>query len=540
MRWKWIAGTVFFLMIALVAAIYVFLYTFDYNKLKPRIARMVKDATGRELNIGGEIDLAIGLLPALVVTDITFANASWGSQPHMIKIDKLQAQVRLLPLLTRDVELSKIALAGVAVLLETKPDGQANWEFPADESSARSATASMAPKISVDNIHLENLDLTFRDGKTGSATQAHLTDLKVTKQAAGDKLAVDLRAGYNGQPLTLAGTTGLVRQLLGSERFPLELSGAFADAAIEFEGAVDDVLKLKGIDLKVQTSGKNLAELKLTRNIQLPKTTAFDLTGHLRGSKESLALSDLSGTLSGSDVNLAFSGNVGDLMAINSIDLQLKGSGKDLTEIGTIIDRKLPATDEFAIQGRLTGAVDALSFQAVNGSARRGSLNIVLSGAIKDLLNFSGADLNVKGSGKNLSEVGAMIDEKLPATDEFSVEGRLTGSAKALSLQTTQASAKRGRLNVDVNGEIKDLIAFSGVDLKVKGSGRDLAEVGAIIDRKLPATDEFSLEGRLTGSAEALSLMNAQATARRGRLHLTLNGAVKNLLTLGAWIYGPS
>ena len=63
MRWKWIAGTVFFLIIALMAAIYVFLYTFDYNKLKPRIARMVKDATGRELNIGGEIDLKIRSSP---------------------------------------------------------------------------------------------------------------------------------------------------------------------------------------------------------------------------------------------------------------------------------------------------------------------------------------------------------------------------------------------------------------------------------------------------------------------------------------------
>ena len=292
----------------------------------------------------------------------------------------------------------------------------------------------MAPKISADNIRLENLDLTFRDGKTGSTTQVHLTDLKVAKQAGGDKLAVDLHADYNGQPLTLAGQTGLVRELLGSVRFPLELSGAFADAAIELEGAVDDVLKLKGIDLKVQTSGKNLAELKLTQNIQLPKTTAFDLTGHLRGSKESLALSDLSGNLAGSDVNLAFSGNVDDLITLNGIDLQLKGSGKDLTEIGTIIDRKLPATDEFAIEGRLTGAAEALSLQTANSSARRDSLNIALSGTIKDLLNLSGLDLNVKSSGKNLSEVGAMIDEKLPATDEFTVEGRLTGSTKALSL----------------------------------------------------------------------------------------------------------
>ncbi len=523
-------GTGFFLIVALMAAIYVFLYTFDYNKLKPRIARMIKDATGRQLDIGGEIDLVIGLSPALVVTDITFANASWGSQPQMIKIDKLQAQVRLLPLLTRDVELRNIAFAGVAVLLETRPDGQGNWEFPADESSAKSAGASKATKINADNIRFEDLNLTYRNGKTGSTTRFILADLKVAEQAAGDMLAVDLKGDYNGQPLTLAGKTGLVRELLGSERFPFELSGAFSDAVIKFEGAVDDVLKLKGIDLKVQASGKNLAKLKLTENIHLPKTNAFDLTGHLRGSKESLALNDLSGTLSGSDLNLAFSGNVGDVIALSGMDLHLKGSGKDLTEIGTIIDRKLPATDEFSVQGRLAGSADALSLQAASGSARRGGISIVVSGGIKDLLNLSGSDLKVKGSGKNLSELGAIIDESLPATDEFTVEGRLTGSTKALSLQAARGSAKRGRLNVAVNGEIKDLIAFSGVDLKVNGSGTNLTEIGTIIDQKLPATDVFKVQGRLTGSAKVLSLKDAQGSARRDNLSIALSGGIKDLI----------
>jgi uncharacterized protein involved in outer membrane biogenesis len=112
MRWKWIWGTVFILIIALLAAAYLFLYTFDYNRLKPRIARMVRDATGRELNIGGDIDLVIGLSPALMVTDITLANAAWGSQPQMVKMDMLQVQVRLFPLLTRHVVLKKMALAG--------------------------------------------------------------------------------------------------------------------------------------------------------------------------------------------------------------------------------------------------------------------------------------------------------------------------------------------------------------------------------------------------------------------------------------------
>ena len=290
----------------------------------------------------------------------------------MIKIDKLQAQVRLLPLLTRDVVLKKIALAGVAVLLETTPDGQGNWHFAADESSTGSAGAFKTAKIYADHIRLENFELTYRDGQTGAATHFNLADLKVAKQAAGDRLDVDLRADYNGQPLTLSGRTGLVNELLRSQRFALELSGTFADAAVKLEGTVEDVLKLEGINLKVQTSGRNLADLKLAKNIKFPKISAFDLTGYLRGSKDSLSLSDIGGNLAAGGVNLAFSGNVGDLTAVNGIDLHLNGSGKDLAEIGTIIDRKLPATDEFAVQGRLTGSADALSLSAATGSAQAG------------------------------------------------------------------------------------------------------------------------------------------------------------------------
>ena len=529
MRWKWIAGTVFFLIMALMAAIYVFLYTFDYNKLKPRIARMVKDATGRELNIGGQIDLEIGLSPALVVTDITFANASWGSQLQMIKMDKIQAQVRLLPLLTRAVQLKRIAFAGVAVLLETNPDGQGNWEFPADENPAKSTTSSKAPKISVDNIRLENLDLTFRDGKTGSETRFSLVDLKVVKQAAGDKLAVDLRADYNGQPVTLAGQTGMVRELLESVRFPFELSGAFADAAIELEGTVDDVLKLKGIDLKVHTSGKNLAELKLTGNFQLPKTTAFDLTGRLNGSKESLSLSDLSGNLAGSDVNLAFSGGVKDLFNLSGVDLKVKVSGGDLAEVGAILDRKLTATDEYTLEGRLAGSAEALTLMNAKAAARRGGLHLSLNGVVKNLLTLEGLDLQSKLTGADLVEFGDIIGAKLPATDQFEIQGRLAGSVKSLSLLQASGRAKRGSLSLAIKGEVNNLLNLGGMNLHLKGSGKNLSEIGSITGKKLPPTDTFFLEGRLKGSGQALSLHEIMGQARRGSLNLTVKGKIGDL-----------
>ena len=403
MRWKWFVTIGVLLIIALMAAGYVMLGNYGYNKLKPRVARMIKEVTGRELNLAGEIDLTIGFSPTLTVSDVAFANASWGSQPQMIKIKQVEAQVRLLPLLFKDLELKRIGFVGVDVLLETDKTGRGNWDFSAEDSSAGKTRAFKLRNIDIDKIRIEKLNLTFRDGETDLAKRLALASLEVAKQGAIDTLALDLKADYNGQQLTLAGKIGLIHFLLAHERFPFELAGKFSNATVKINGAINDVLNLQGIDLQARVSGTNLAELKLGIGSKLPRTNVFDLTGHLKGSKEALALEDVNGKLSGSAVDLLISGSFGDLIALSGMNLHVKGSGKNLAEVGAIIDQKLPATDEFIVQGRLTGSAKALSLQAVQGSARRGDLGLALDGGIKDLIYLKGIDLKVKGSGKNLA-----------------------------------------------------------------------------------------------------------------------------------------
>ncbi len=50
MRWKWTLLIGIFLIIAMLATVYVILRSYDYNKLKPQIARLVKENTGRALH----------------------------------------------------------------------------------------------------------------------------------------------------------------------------------------------------------------------------------------------------------------------------------------------------------------------------------------------------------------------------------------------------------------------------------------------------------------------------------------------------------
>jgi len=520
------------LVMGAMVTVYAVLVSYDYNSLKPRMVRMVKDATGRELKLRGEIDLTIGFTPTLVVRKAVFANAPWGSQPQMIQVDTLEAAVRLLPLLAREVVVTHVGLSGVDVLLETDANGNGNWEFTADRRSGKRTGKFQALGIVVDQIRIKDLHLAYRGSRTKEEAHYTIDRLDVARQEAVDRLAIDLQARYNEIPVAFSGQTGGLRVLRTHKRFPLELSGTVAGAKVEVAGAIDDLLTLRGITLKTHISGTDLAALGIDTRIPLPETSAFEATGLLKGSKASFALEGLTGNFSGRGLDLALSGNVGDLVAFSAVDLKLNGSGQDLSTIGPIIGQNLPTTDQFAFHGYLRGAAKNLSFEEAQVSAGRGSLKIDLNGEVKDLLSIKGVDAQVEGSGENLTEIAPLIGVKLPVTDEFAFEGRLRGSPERLSLGDAKASAGRGDLHVVFKGEVGDVLDFSGLDLQVKAVGKDLTEMAPIIGVTLPATDGFTFEGRLEGSSKALRLNTAQGQAKRGRLNLTLDGRIRNVLTL--------
>ena len=129
-------------LIGLVAAAAVFVITADYSRIKALIETTVSDATGRKLTIAGDLSLSISLNPQLVTGDVTLANASWGSKPSMLKIGKLKAGVKILPLFVGDVEIYGIQFIDTDVLLETDANGQGNWHF------TRNSEKNNHPKIS--------------------------------------------------------------------------------------------------------------------------------------------------------------------------------------------------------------------------------------------------------------------------------------------------------------------------------------------------------------------------------------------------------
>src|SRR3546814_4909662 len=108
----------------------------DFNEYKCLSAAKSKWATVRDLAIDGDLKLnLLTLSPSLVVNDVRFANADWGSRPDMAVIKRFEAEVALLPLVSGDLVVQRIVLVGAEILIETNKQGQTNFQL--DRKSTR-------------------------------------------------------------------------------------------------------------------------------------------------------------------------------------------------------------------------------------------------------------------------------------------------------------------------------------------------------------------------------------------------------------------
>ena len=95
-----ILGTVIFSLIIIIAiGGYLFVRNFDLNQYKSYVEDIVDKQLGRKLAIKGNASVGISLIPTLVVEDVELANAPWAAQPQMVKVQRLEIKLSLLPLL---------------------------------------------------------------------------------------------------------------------------------------------------------------------------------------------------------------------------------------------------------------------------------------------------------------------------------------------------------------------------------------------------------------------------------------------------------
>lgn len=235
MRLKPVLAGLAGLGVALVAGAAVFVYTFDADRYRGEVAAEAKALTGRELRIGGRLQLdLLAAAPALVAENVSLANVPGGSQPDMLRVKRLELQVHLMPLLSGRVEIARLILVEPEVLLETDRGGRPNWRFEPGGTAAAPGTSAEGPAElpSIENVRIERARIVYRDGASGSVGTLRLESVTLKAAGLGSPIALAVRGALDDRPVDIAGSFGPLTDLMAGRPYSAKFEGHFGRSDI--------------------------------------------------------------------------------------------------------------------------------------------------------------------------------------------------------------------------------------------------------------------------------------------------------------------
>jgi uncharacterized protein involved in outer membrane biogenesis len=379
-----IAGAILVIMVGAVVA----LRSIDVNKHKGLIAARVEAATGRQLRIDGNLNLKIGFFPAVVVEDVSLANAPWGSRPDMLKARRLEVELALLPLIFREIQVKRLILVQPDILLETNATGVGNWSLggvaaPAAPLAAKPGGAKPAlASLAVGRLSIEKGTLTYRDGRTKRTTSLAFDRLNLQTEDATGPMAIDLAATYNGKPLTLAGTVGALGELEAPSRpYPVKLSLKAGGATAEVDGTIAKPMSLAGLDIKVAAKGQDLSEVASLASKRVPALGPFTVTARVTGSPQGLVVSDIDASIGMAEqVLVKATGEVKDALNAKGVHVTVAVESKNLRSAAKVFGLDLPPLLPLSTAVRVRDVQGAYAFDDLRADIGRN--NLAGSGAI--------------------------------------------------------------------------------------------------------------------------------------------------------------
>ncbi len=170
-----------------VAAIALTLF-FDPNDFREDIASAVKESTGRELVIEGDIELKIFPWLAIDIGRTTLGNApGFGDEPFA-EIERASLSVRLLPLLLRqEATIGSAAVDGLRLNLQVNRNDVRNWSdfLEASEAPAETeTTAGEGTAIEVSGVEISNATIIYAHEPKGDRYE--LTDVNLSLGRVSD------------------------------------------------------------------------------------------------------------------------------------------------------------------------------------------------------------------------------------------------------------------------------------------------------------------------------------------------------------------
>jgi len=309
LKWLLIIGGVFLVLI--IAAMFIIPQFVDVQKYKPVIEQKVAEATGRSFILGDEIDISVFPWVGVKLTNLHFGSGKGYKQKNMVSVKNFEVRLKVMPLLSKKIEVKTFLLDSPQIYLEKLKNGNANWQgigrtekttSQKEKKKEKSSTDQALPieALLVGNFSITNGQLTYVDQGTRLKKQISDLNLNLDNISLENPIGIAFNAKIDDKPLSLKGTAGPIGKNPGKGTVALDfVLKALGEMEIELKGSIIDPIESQNIDLEFNvlpfSPRKLFAAIDLDFPVKTKDPKALDkvsFKAHIKGNPSSISLSN--------------------------------------------------------------------------------------------------------------------------------------------------------------------------------------------------------------------------------------------------------
>ncbi|MBF8999860.1 AsmA family protein [Vibrio nitrifigilis] len=293
------------------------------NQFKPLLVEKVKQQTGLDLNIEGDISWQFFPAIGLELGKTELKNPTGYSSVNLLKVQHVDIDVSLFALLEHKLQIGNVRVEGAEVHLETLANGQSNIDAlkkkPNDTKQPQSTVSSSNTtpqssvtqpaetttensqrwQVSLEGVDIVNAVLDIQNQQTNTYTKLYEVQLSLTEFAVDEwtSMTFGFKGQHNNQQFALSGTSQikLADDPIRSQLKDLSIKASYSSGDTQIDSAQLDIAafqlgKANTIEYQANgTSGTNTFDLKGKTSVIVNKdfnkigVDAFGVDANLSG-----------------------------------------------------------------------------------------------------------------------------------------------------------------------------------------------------------------------------------------------------------------
>lgn len=281
------------LVVLLIGAVLLIPQIIDVEKYKPQIEAKISEITGRSFSLGSDFDVSVFPWVGVSFSNLELGNPEGFHGTEFVKVNSFEARVKVMPLLSKKLEIKKFVLDGPELHLIKKSDGSGNWSMGTGADNQTDITATPENKqtetkksdgfvlssLEVGEFAVTNGKILFEDTQQGTKKVIDGITLKLNDVTLERPIALFFEAQLDGKPIIMEGNIGPIGKDPGAGTIGMALAiKAFNEVALTLDGKIVEPASKQQFLVNLKVDPFSPKKLFNVFGMELPVETADSST----------------------------------------------------------------------------------------------------------------------------------------------------------------------------------------------------------------------------------------------------------------------